>query len=85
MPQAAQLEVVRAAAAGRADQPLHFCFYEAGPAAAEFASQLGLEGGQAPALVAVAPKKERSAIMTGRFEKVGCFKSGLGWLAVGPK
>ena len=72
--QAKQLGVLRAVAEGRADQPLHFCWFEAGaaapPAARGFAAALGLDGGQVPALVAVAPKKERSAIMTARFEKV---------------
>lgn len=72
--QAAQLEVLRAAAAGRGEQPLHFCWFTSGagapPAAAAFAAGLGLDGGQAPALVAVSPKKERTAIMTARFEKV---------------
>ena len=67
-----QLDVLRAAAEGRAEQPLYFCWFEAAPAGAsqQFAARLGLDAGQAPALVAVAPKKERSAIMTGRFEKV---------------
>ena len=67
-----QLEVLRAAAEGRAEQPLHFCWFEAAAtwAGQQFAARLGLDGGQAPALVAVAPKKERSAVMTGRFEKV---------------
>lgn len=67
-----QLEVLRAAAEGRAEQPLYFCWFEAAAtwAGQQFAARLGLDGGQAPALVAVAPKKERSAVMTGRFEKV---------------
>ncbi len=72
--QSKQLDVLRAAAEGRADHPLHFCWFEAGPAASpaarSFAAAMGLDGGQVPALVAVAPKKERSAIMTARFEKV---------------
>lgn len=67
--------MLRAVAEGRADQPLHFCWFESGAAAPaparSFAVALGLDGGQVPALVAVAPKKERSAIMTARFEKVG--------------
>ncbi|KAL4419270.1 hypothetical protein ABPG77_004828 [Micractinium sp. CCAP 211/92] len=69
--QAAQLETVRAAAVGRAEQPLHFSWFQAATfgAAAQFAAQLGLDAGQAPALVAVAPRKERAAVMTGRFDK----------------
>lgn len=78
--QAKQLGVLRAVAEGRAEQPLHFCWFEAGPAAPPaargFAAALGLDGGQVPALVALAPKKERAAVMTARFEKVGAF-----WLA----
>ena len=67
-----QLEVLRAAAERRAEQPLYFCWFEAARVGAgqQFAERLGLGGGQAPALVAVSPKKERSAVMTGRFEKV---------------
>lgn len=70
--QATQLETVRSAASGRAEQPLHFSWFEAAHAgvAARFAAQLGLDAGQAPALVALAPRKERVAIMTGRFEAV---------------
>lgn len=70
--QSAQLETVRAAAVGRAEQPLHFSWFQAATfgAAAQFAAQLGLDAGQAPALVAVAPRKERAAVMTGRFDKV---------------
>ena len=71
--QAAQLEVLRGAAAGRGDQPLHFAWFAAGagapPAHAAFAAALGLDAGQAPALVALAPKKQRSAILTARFEQ----------------
>ncbi|KAL4420014.1 hypothetical protein ABPG75_007112 [Micractinium tetrahymenae] len=69
--QAAQLEIVRFAAVGRAEQPLHFSWFGASHtgAVAEFGAQLGLDAGQAPALVAVAPRKERSAVMTARFEK----------------
>lgn len=71
---AAQLAVLRSAAEGRGDQPLHFCWFEAGPGAprqgAAFAAALGLDGGSTPPqLVALAPKKERAAVMTGRFEK----------------
>lgn len=69
--QAAQLEVLRGAAAGRAEQPLHFAWFQASPlgGAAGFAGQLGLDAGQAPALVAVSPRKERTAVMTARFDK----------------
>ena len=63
--------MLRSAAAGRADQPVHFCYYVAGGGAQGFAAELGLDGGQAPALVAVAPKKQRSAVMTARFQTVG--------------
>lgn len=81
--QAAQLEVLRGAAAGRSEQPLHFAWFElpdagaaahggggAAAAASSFAEQLGLGGRAAPALVAVAPRKERTAVMSGRFQKV---------------
>lgn len=79
---AAQLAVLRAAAEGRGDQPLHFCWFEAGvgapPHTAAFAAALGLDGGATPPqLVAVAPKKERAAVMTGRFEKA---RSRVGWV-----
>ncbi|PSC75196.1 Helicase sen1 [Micractinium conductrix] len=70
--QAQQLEVLRGVAAGRSDQPLHFCWFQAGgggSAGGAFASGLGLEAGQAPALAAVATKKGRGATMTGRFAK----------------
>lgn len=72
--QAAQLEVLRGAAAGRGDQPLHFSWFAAGsgapPANAAFSAALGLDAQQAPALVALAPKKQRTAVLTGRFEQV---------------
>lgn len=83
--QAAQLETVRSAAAGRAEQPLHFSWFQAAHAGAagQFAAQLGLDAGQAPALVAVAPRKERFAVMTGRFDKVSALGQGGMWLHLG--
>lgn len=80
--QAAQLEVLRGAAAGRGDQPLSFSWFAAGngaaPAQSAFAASLGLDVAQAPALVALAPKKQRTAILTGRFEQARVCAEGRG-------